>query len=358
MAIKLYTGLQGSGKSYEVVSVVILGALRDGRRVVSNIAGLNYEAMRELLITEGVPELRIGTLLQVHHDQIQAENFFRTDTDEKNGIETIIQPGDVVCIDEIWRFWETPKQVTPRTQNFFRMHRHMVHPDTNFACEIVLITQSVDDVIRKIRSVVETTYVMTKHIELGTDKHYRIDIFSRAITHRAAPLNTYQKTYNPFYFDLYKSHSNSADGVDAVEKSIGRKATVWNKPILKYGVPLSLLAFVFSFYYLWKFLHPVEVVKPSVAAAASVPSGVAVPAAVIAKSEIPAPSDKWRVTGWFLLDKTLTVILAGSGGVVRHVQPINYKFLGRELELQLPEGGFATSYGGVAENNNMMGVPR
>lgn len=355
MSIKLYTGLQGSGKSYEVVSVVILGALRDGRRVVSNIAGLNFERMRDLLISEGVPALRIGTLLQVQHEDIQAENFFRTDVDEKNGTETIILPGDVVCIDEIWRFWETPKQVTPRVQNFFRMHRHMVHPDTNFACEIVLITQAVDDVIKKIRSVVETTYVMTKHIELGTDKHYRIDIFSRAITHRAAPLNTYQKTYNPLYFDLYKSHSNSEDGVDAVEKSIGRKATVWNKPILKYGVPISLLAFIFSFYYLWKFLHPAAIVKSEIT---SVSGGINVPSAVITKQEnlAPVPSDKWRVTGWYMLDKSLTVILSGTGGVVRHVQPINYKFFGRELELQLPEGGFATSYGGVVENNNMKGI--
>lgn len=348
MSIKLYTGLQGSGKSYEVVSVVILGALREGRRVVSNIAGLNYEGMRELLIEEGVPELRIGTLYQVHHDQIQAENFFRTDTDEKNGIETIIQPGDVVCIDEIWRFWETPKQVTPRTQNFFRMHRHMVHPDTNFACEIVLITQSVDDVIRKIRSVVETTYVMTKHIELGTDKHYRIDIYSRAITHRVMPINSYQKSYDPKYFGLYKSHSNSEEGVEAVEKSIGRKATIWNKPIIKFGMPLAMIFFCVSFFLLWRFFHPTEQGKKNEIAKET--SGVSVP--VVAK---PAEqlaliaNDKWRVSGWFIDGMVFTVILVGQGGVVRHVYPVQYKFKGRDLQVQLPEGGFATTYGGATE---------
>jgi zona occludens toxin len=38
MAIKVYVGLMGSGKSYEVVSNVIVPALGRGRRVISNIA--------------------------------------------------------------------------------------------------------------------------------------------------------------------------------------------------------------------------------------------------------------------------------------------------------------------------------
>ena len=49
MAIKAYTGIMGSGKTYEVVSEVIRTALAQGRRVVSNIAGLNYEAFVDLL---------------------------------------------------------------------------------------------------------------------------------------------------------------------------------------------------------------------------------------------------------------------------------------------------------------------
>ena len=44
----------GSGKTFEVVSVVILGALRDGRRVISNIAGLNYDYYREIRLRKAV----------------------------------------------------------------------------------------------------------------------------------------------------------------------------------------------------------------------------------------------------------------------------------------------------------------
>ncbi|MBJ5389082.1 hypothetical protein JGG32_25795, partial [Salmonella enterica subsp. enterica serovar Typhimurium] len=40
MAINLYVGLQGAGKSYESVKSVVLPALAQGQRVVSNIEGL------------------------------------------------------------------------------------------------------------------------------------------------------------------------------------------------------------------------------------------------------------------------------------------------------------------------------
>ena len=43
MAISAYVGVPGSGKSYEVVKSVILPAIATGRRVVSNVYGLDKE---------------------------------------------------------------------------------------------------------------------------------------------------------------------------------------------------------------------------------------------------------------------------------------------------------------------------
>ena len=40
MAILAYVGIPGSGKSYEVVSSVILEHFKKGRRIVSNIVGV------------------------------------------------------------------------------------------------------------------------------------------------------------------------------------------------------------------------------------------------------------------------------------------------------------------------------
>lgn len=348
MAIKLYTGIQGSGKSYEVVTVVILGALREGRRIVSNIAGLNFDAMRALLIDEGcLPEV-IGSILQVEHEDVEKPNFWRNDTDSQTDSETIIQPGDVVILDEIWRFWESRSSVTMRQQNFFRMHRHMVHPTLGFTCEVVLITQDVSDVCTKIRAVVEKTFVMTKHTELGSDKHYRVDVYSRAkITGRTAPLNSFQRRYNPNYFKLYKSHSTNDGDIQAKEKSIDKRGNIWQKPIIKFGVPLSILVFGSSFYFLWKFFHPVEVVRPEIASSVISANAVASQQAITHESSVPVVSVSWRVLGWFYSGDSLVVSLQGEAGNTRFIHnPPTFKIEGRDLTVLLPEGGFATSYSG------------
>ena len=350
MAIKLYLGIQGSGKSYEVVTVVILGSLREGRRIVSNIAGLNYEAMRELLIIEGCLAESIGSILQVDHDDVLKENFWRNDTDQAEGRETIIQPGDVVILDEIWRFWENRSSVTMRQQNFFRMHRHMVHSTLGFTCEVVLITQDVSDVCTKIRSVVEKTFVMTKHTVLGTDKHYRVDVFARAkIIGRVAPLNSFQRTYNPEYFKLYKSHSANDGDIQAKEVSIDKRGNIWQRPIIKYGVPFSVLMFSFAVYKLWMFFHPPapSVVVTESKISSSDQQADKLPARKKNTGTSLDLSDAWRVQGWFYSDSVFVVHLQGENGKIRviHNPPV-FRFLGRDLSIQLPEGSFATSYSG------------
>lgn len=355
MSIKLYTGLQGSGKSYEVVSVVILGSLREGRRVISNIAGLDYDAMRAMLIDEGTEPANVGTLVQVHHDDIQKANFFRTDTDNETKTETFVQGGDVVVLDEIWRFWEKDSQVTTRQQNFFRMHRHMLHPDSGLSCEIVLISQDHMDVCRKIRAVVEKTYVMTKHTELGTTKYYRVDIFSRAkFTKSTQPLNSLQKTYNEKYFALYKSHSAGGDVIDPKEVSIDKRGNIFSRPMIKYGIPLVLLPVIPAFIFLWKYLHP-EPIKKDEAATAISQSASPLPAATPAIDSLPKVSDAWRVVGKYASGEMFTFIIQNSSGSVRFLQnPAVYKVSALTTEVELPEGGFATTFTSFNQSNGAL----
>lgn len=180
MAIKAYVGIMGSGKTFEVASVVILGALRDGRRVVSNIAGLNPDLYREILEAEGVEPDRIGQIVTVSHDAVLNPLFFRTDKDLAEGIESFILPGDLVALDEIWRFWDGFAKPPERFMNFVRMHRQFVHPETGLTCELALITQDVMDIGRKVRAVIEQTYRMEKATAVGSTKRYRVDIFTGA----------------------------------------------------------------------------------------------------------------------------------------------------------------------------------
>ena len=349
MAIKLYVGIQGSGKTYEVVTVVIMDALREGRRVVTNIAGLNIDEINSILLEEGLHLSEIGSILSVTHDQVESDFFFRTDTDHLKHIETTIQPGDVLILDEIWRFWEGRSSVTPRQQNFFRMHRQMVHPTLCFTCEIVLITQDVADVCSKIRNVVEKTFVMTKHTALGSDTRYRVDIYARAnVSARVEPINSYQRSYNPELFCLYKSHSTNAADVQAKEVSIDKRGNLWQRPIIKFGVPFSVLMLGTCIYLMFGFFHPKNKSAPSFAASAAVSGS----SSVVSASSVPVQSGLilstvWRVQGWYFLEKDFIVVLSGSDGVLRYLHnPPSFQFQARDLAVKLPEGGFVTTFSG------------
>ncbi len=353
MPIKAYVGQMRSGKSYEVVSNVILNGLRDGRRVVSNIAGLNYDAMRELLLEEGVAVDQIGELVVVDHDQVSKPSFWRTDKDADAGFDSFIQPGDLVALDEVWRFFKKRGDIEPRALNFFRMHGHMPHPEKGFICEIALITQSIRDINENIRDVIQETYRMTKNTAVGSESTYRVDIFSGGSVAKSSFLRQLQRKYNPRYFPLYSSHSQKT-GVSAVEKNIDNRANVLQGGLFKFVIPAMLLVILGGVYFVYGFFNP----KPKEAKAIEPAAGASVqgsPAVSQAKQEPRRldVSENWRVVGWYSTDTGIVAVVQDQAKRLRYLyDPPAWKVQGMQISVALPEGGTATTYsGGVVENS-------
>ncbi|MBS1197463.1 MAG: Zonular occludens toxin [Proteobacteria bacterium] len=381
MAIKAYVGRMGSGKTYEVVTEVILGGLRRGRRVVSNIAGLDFEAMQSLLIAEGIPEEKIGQLVQIDHDQVLEPMFWRTDDaykavkklvrgvglvadDDETG-EPFLQPGDLVALDEIWRFWEgfgktdsDGKKRPDRVMNFFRMHRHFIHPDTGVACDVALITQDVMDISRQVRAVIEETYYMEKLTAIGSTSRYRVDVFQGGKTSRR-PLRSLQRSYDSKYFGLYKSHSQGKEGgAEAVEENIDGRGNILKSGLFKIILPLAIPVFGFAIWSLWGFFHPKQPEKTSVANSAE-SSGVP-GKAIVARHPGLEVSDIWRVVGYYQAGPSIRIFLSDGGNTRFLIDPPKYRLTGLGVEVELPEGGFATSYSGHVAGiaNQMVGGPQ
>src|SRR5437764_152067 len=102
MAVTAYVGEPGSGKTYEVVTEVVLPALREGRRVVSNIRGLHYDEMKAYLMVDcTVAEEALGELVLVDVEDPGKPNFFYTEAQP----ESVVRPGDLVVLDECWRWF-------------------------------------------------------------------------------------------------------------------------------------------------------------------------------------------------------------------------------------------------------------
>ncbi|EIX5513092.1 hypothetical protein MKO93_004702, partial [Salmonella enterica] len=161
MAISAYIGIPGSGKSYEAVYNVIIPAFTSGRRVVTNIYGLQKDK-----ITERYPDAT-GEIIVVDNDDVLKADFFPF----KGGEGSFCQFGDLIVIDEAWRIFGSDKDMTAEKKSFIAEHRHFTHPETGISCDLVIVNQSLSNIARFLKDKIETTYRMRKLKALGLNNH-------------------------------------------------------------------------------------------------------------------------------------------------------------------------------------------
>jgi zona occludens toxin len=240
----------GSGKSFEVVSNVIVPALGRGRRVISNIAGLEFEVIKSYLMDEKkIPEDQIGQLISVSHDAITDPQFWLTDKDDLSTRgELLMRPGDLVCLDEIWRFFEGFKRPPERVLNFVRMHRHMLD-ENGVSSDLALVTQDIMDIGPPVRRVIEETFRMTKLTMVGAPKKYRIDVYSGAQGRDDKPLRSFFRSYDSKFFPMYSSHSLKKQGQQATEENIDDRGNILKHPGIRYGIPAGVVLFGFCIWF-------------------------------------------------------------------------------------------------------------
>lgn len=216
MAISAYTGLPGSGKSYEVVNSVILRAVQRGRVVWTNI-----------------PVLIDGVKVFQH--------------DPENPHWYLDAPGGaVVVIDECWRYWPSgtkANEIAERIGSFFAEHRHRT--GNGEETEIVLVTQDLSQIASSIRTLVSKTYRMRKLIELGLGSRYRVDVYSGAVTGQRPPaaqhVSGWRAKYDPEGFKRYKSHTQ---GDEAKAADADARGTVWRR-VEVLAIPLLVVGLFF-----------------------------------------------------------------------------------------------------------------
>jgi zona occludens toxin len=249
MAINAYTGLMGSGKTYEVVLSVLLPAIKSGRDVVTNIRGLNYELICAHL-AKPVDGCEFGKIRVVNNQQVQGGDFFPVynDTDQKfeYSEKTVVQPGDLVAIDEAWRPWGTDSKCVKVHMSFFREHRQCVNSKGQ-SCDLVVISQDIGDIHSLLKNVIEMTMRFTKLKTLGMSKRYRIDIYEGAKLYKTKLTSWSTCTYDKRIFPLYKSYASESG--TGVEKVIDDRQNLFKSGT--FFIPL-ILAVVFIGLGIWK----------------------------------------------------------------------------------------------------------
>lgn len=362
MPVNAYIGDPRSGKTYEVATVVIFNAIKQGRRALSNIAGLNQEEFYRLIKLENPDAENLGQIISVSHDEVSKPDFWLTDGDANTvRHDRQIQRGDVVVLDEIWRFWsgfslvDTSKEKTDplykrptSVMNFFRMHGHMPHPVSGYICEISLITQDLGDIHRSVKSIINQTFKTSKLTALGLSKRYRLDVYNKTKTNK--PISTYQRTYDDKYFSLYKSHSMQEEGgAQPVEKTIDRRGNVLKSKIFPILLFLLVLAF-FSVRYLFSFFHPLAAKPATVSSPSGTPSA---PAQMVPSQSIqpPAQSSDFRIVGKVKKKGVEYFVIQSVAGQFRYVAAPSIKDYGIDKQI-IFDGVIANSWERFNANNN------
>jgi zona occludens toxin len=330
MPINVYTGLMRSGKSYEVVSEVIVPAVRSGRRVVTNVDGISEERILEYLAQScphDDPEM-YGCIVHVDNSQVFDSEFFPYYDDHKGShTDTLVRPGDLVCIDEAWRFWgATDCKLHKNHKSFFLEHGHFTNEKTNVACDLVLMIQDMSNLHRFVKAVVAFNFRTHKKVALGLGNTYSLTMWEGYKQSRTSQVGSWVRKYRKEVFPLYSSFKGGAQGVMV---NADKRMNIFAGKKLWGMMALLIVGGGLCFYNVLKFFNPVAV--PSVAAsptkthAVGIPSGPdasqrLLPVGSVAGRSV-AFSEVWRITGVLNSNGKSWVVLVNSAGAVRVESP-------------------------------------
>lgn len=249
MPINAYVGWPGAGKTYQVVSNVIIPQIANGRSIVTNIDGIDVDAVYENIFCRNRGKIVcLGTIRTITNEDLADSSFLfpreMTEREKREWIKQceregrhdieyrpLVQSGEMIVIDEAANWWGNDCQIKPEHGRFFREHRHYVDPFTHESCDMVIIVQEITDLKRSLKNLIQYTFRAEKLDVIGQDKRYKLHMYRGAkVGERYRPLRSDLGQYKPEIYACYDSYG----GGKGKEKSIDARHNVLNDKKLKY----------------------------------------------------------------------------------------------------------------------------
>lgn len=317
MAITAYTGVPGSGKSYALMAMVILPGLQAGRRVLTNLAGIDADKVRQYV--NGAGELVLFT-----GEQTLAPGFF-PDEDTPDA-PSVLKPGDLMVFDEVRISWNPSGKLDPAILKFLRYHRHFVSSDGQ-STDVVLATQMLTDLHRDYKGCVERNYKFKKMNTLGLNNRYVWNMWEGAVQRRGEQIANGNGSYDPAVFALYSSYIG---GVGKEVKTDKRSQVVSIGKVVIY-VMVAVVIFGGA---AWAVSRVFKVPKQGGAVASGTANNIGVVGAAgspvaggAARSNTGAPpvSVRWRIAGVITAGNLNVVVVLDPDGNSRYERPENFE---------------------------------
>ena len=186
--IYLHIGKPRSGKTYDVIRAVILPALQAGRRVLTNIEGLEVLECREWIAQRTGADVD-QLLIWLDDSAIRFHKWYFEPQDK-----------DCIVIDECQIFWPggSLKPSDPEAFAFMTRHGH-------YNVDIHLITQSEKNLDPHMRRLCAQTQLYRKLGFIGLSGSYQVQYFNGSEPSSALLVSSQTKRYDPEIFKAYKS---------------------------------------------------------------------------------------------------------------------------------------------------------
>jgi zona occludens toxin len=347
MPINTYTGLMRSGKSYEVVSNVIIPAVLSGRDVVTNVDGISEDRIYDHLVklNPEADSAKFGKIRHVTNEQVADPEFFPYYGEGREvHTDTVVRPGDLTCIDEAWRFWGTDCKLHKNHKSFFLEHGHFTHPGTGVACDLVCMIQDMGTLHRFVKNVVAFTFRTHKKTLLGMSNTYSVTMWEGHKATKATEAGHWVRRYDKAIFPLYSSFKGGAKG--KIVNADSRQNIFASKALWLYVIAFLVLASMSGYYGLRFFKpKPAPVAEPAKSAGAFSSSGSS-PAAGSPPPSKQSFSSVWRVVGTVRIGEDSFVVVSDSEGRLRYESPSMFSLAGRQIVGDV-DGAKVTAYSGV-----------
>jgi len=348
MALNVLAGVSRSGKSYEAVIRFIVPNAAQGVRVVTNIP-IYPEKITDYLEANYPDVEQFGELVVVTSKQVGQDNFFCTIDEDGSTVHcdgTIVQPGDLVVIDEAWKIWPDNNSLTPGQRNFLREHGHMVDPVSHRYCNLIILTQHVSDLCTFLRRNIHSLQETVRPTMFGETKYYYVVQYSGRVASEKCETDRHKQFYKDEVFALYKSASHGkiknteTDSRRLFFSKRSRVAMMLAVPVLCIFALVKLYSFFFK-----------SKSETTAATSGSVVPGVipGIPGAPgVTKSTAvldPTP-ETWKLSGYLSGKDGMVMVAYGGVGQARYIVNPSQVFIGRYDSNVIIDGHIVTPYSG------------
>ncbi len=344
--IYMIQGRTGSGKTYEAVVFHILEAVKEGRKVITNIP-LNLDHFVKIF---GKDVLDLILIKETKYDDFgNMDRVFSKPEHYKDEWRDDNGRAPLVVVDEAHMVL-SKANAKVEVLEFYSMHRHEGY-------DITLITQNARKIHQDIRDLTELLYIVSKNTAAGSTKSYTRKVKSGC---QGEIVNSGIRTYKDSYFPFYNSHTGSSGAVtEAGAKDV---KAFWKHPIF-YLIPVVLSGVLYGF---WNFyaLYTAEdepqqiseVKRDAESTGSTQAADVATPVKVpLPVNEAPLAAYTLRVEGYIIqsfamFEKTQEVTFSvwGQHGKQFNVSDEELRGMGYEV-IQLSECVYNVVYTGYIE---------